>query len=178
MNSTGYDDGMRERCSIGVDVGHTNIRVARVEGGVPVEVRRERTDAPGGSDGVLEQVSRMVLEVDGDRSPVGVGIAGQCDKAQGVVRCGPNFFWPDVPFQALLSSRVQAPVVLRNDVVMATVGEWKHGAGKGVEEMACPAGPTAPPGRSSPSTSWRRSTTRAWRQSGRATSSRREAMAE
>ena len=128
---------MRERCSIGVDIGHTNIRVARVEGGVPVEVRKERTDVPGGSEGVLEQASRMVLEVDDDRSLVGVGIAGQCDNAQGVVRCGPNFFWPDVPFQALLSSRVQAPVVLRNDVMMATVGEWKHGVGKGVEDLAC-----------------------------------------
>ncbi len=126
------------RCSIGVDIGHTNIRAARVADGVPTEVRKERTDVPGGPESVLEQARRLIAELSGgDRLPVGVGIAGQCDSAQGVLRCGPGFWWPDMPFRDRLSAAVGAPVVLRNDVVMATVGEWKHGAGRGVDDLVC-----------------------------------------
>lgn len=129
---------MGKQRSIGIDIGHTNIRAARVENGVAVEVLRERTDVPGGPEGVLEQASRMVFALDrGSGGPVGVGIAGQCDSCLGVVRCGPNLFWPDVPFRDLLSTRVRAKVVLRNDVVMATFGEWRHGAGKDVDDLAC-----------------------------------------
>jgi glucokinase len=138
LNPPADADSMRERCSIGVDIGHTNMRVARVEDGAPVEVRKERTDVPGGVEGVLEQARMMIEELDeGRRSPVGVGIAGQCDNARGVLRYGPNFFWPDTPFQGMLSSAVGAPVVLRNDVVMATMGEWKYGAGRGAKDLAC-----------------------------------------
>ena len=129
---------MRERCSIGIDIGHTNLRAARVSNGVPEEVLRERTEVPGGPGAVLEQARRMVFALDpGSGCPIGVGIAGQCDNRRGVVRCGPNLFWPDVPFQDLLSDAAEAPVVLRNDVVMATVGEWRHGAGRGVDDLAC-----------------------------------------
>lgn len=135
LNLPGDDTSMR--CSIGVDIGHTNIRAARVEGGVPVDSMRERTDVPGGFRGVIEQAGRMISALGAPGTPVGVGIAGQCDNALGIVRCGPNLFWPDVPFRELLSERVRAPVVLRNDVVMATVGEWRHGAGRGVDELAC-----------------------------------------
>lgn len=138
MNVSGDGVSMRERCSIGIDIGHTNIRAARVEDGVPGKVLRERTDVPGGPDGVLEQAIQMVAELDeGDHLPVGVGIAGQCDNARGIVLCGPGFWWPDLPFRDRLSKAVGAPVVLRNDVEMATIGEWKHGAGQGVDDLAC-----------------------------------------
>jgi glucokinase len=68
---------------------------------------------------------------------VGVGIAGQCDLSAGVVRRGPNLFWPDVPFRDLLAERLGVPVVLRNDVVMATAGEWRQGAGRGASDLVC-----------------------------------------
>lgn len=129
---------MRERCSIGVDIGHTNLRAIRVEDGVPVKVFKERTDVPGGPEGVLGQARRLIAELDGgNRLPVGVGIAGQVDRSRGVLRCGPGFWWPDTPFQQLLSEAVGAPVIMRNDVVMATIGEWKHGAGRGVDDLVC-----------------------------------------
>ncbi|MDW5563137.1 MAG: ROK family protein [Methanomassiliicoccus sp.] len=129
---------MRERFSIGIDIGRSNVRAARVEGGRPTEILRERTDVPGGPQGVLDQVREMIMRLDlGMQAPVGVGIAGQVDTGRGLVRCGPNLFWPDIPFQNMLAEAVGAPVVLRNDVVMATVGEWKHGAGRGVDDLVC-----------------------------------------
>jgi len=87
---------------------------------------------------VLEQARTAVFDLsEGEDVPVGVGIAGQCDSERGVVRCGPNLFWPDIPFAELLSGQVDAPVVLRNDVVMAAFGEWTLGAGKGVSDLVC-----------------------------------------
>jgi glucokinase len=128
---------MVERCSIGIDVGHTNFRAARVVNGAPVKVLISPTDIPGGPAGVLEQARAAVAELGEDGVPIGVGIAGQCDTERGIVRCGPNLFWPDVPFGELLSEQTGCPVVLRNDVVMATFGEWSFGAGQGVNDLVC-----------------------------------------
>lgn len=127
--------------SIGADIGYTNTRVAKVAHGAAVEVLRFPTDVRGGPRGVLEQVTTAVrtLRENETSAPtgVGVGIAGQCDVGRGVVRCGPNLWWEDVPFEAMLSDATGLRVVMRNDVVMATVGEWKHGAGLDTRNMTC-----------------------------------------
>ncbi|MBI0583507.1 MAG: ROK family protein [Methanomassiliicoccus sp.] len=130
---------MPAKWTIGIDIGRTNLRAARVEGGVPVKVLRERTDVPGGPRGVVEQVRSAVDELsEGEQAGgLGVGIAGQCDILRGLVRYGPNLWWPDVPFGEMLSSATGLPAVLRNDVTMATFGEWRFGAGAGSTDMVC-----------------------------------------
>lgn len=129
---------MDGRWAVGIDIGRTNLRAGLVGGdGAVVRELRERTDVAGGPDGVAAQVVRAVRELAGGRTlvGVGVGIAGQCDVERGIVRYGPNLFWPDVPFRERLEAAVGLPVVLRNDVVMATVGEWRHGAGRGCGDL-------------------------------------------
>lgn len=122
---------------MGIDIGRTNLRAALVsaEGEVLASVK-ERTDVSGGPRAVEEQAAAAFERVGGrDACAVGVGIAGQCDVPRGVVLRGPNLFWPDVPFRERLADRLNVPVTLRNDVVMATVGEWRLGAGRGCQDM-------------------------------------------
>lgn len=129
---------MNGRLAIGIDIGHTNLRAGLVDQtGAVRDVIRERTDISGGPEGVLEQIVRSAERLRGKHevAGIGVGIAGQCDIARGVVRCGPNLFWPDVPLQQWLNEEMKLPVILRNDVVMATVGEWRYGAGRGCHEL-------------------------------------------
>lgn len=127
-----------ERLAVGIDIGRTNMRAALVssEGEVFASVK-ERTDASGGPGAVLEQVAGAFKRLvdDADVLAVGVGIAGQCDTARGVVLRGANLFWPNVPFRDRLSERIGLKVTMRNDVVMSTVGEHRHGAGRGVRDM-------------------------------------------
>jgi len=129
---------MEARRAIGIDIGHTNFRCGLVdENGTLLELIKEPTAVGGGPEGVAEQVFHAVRRLSAHHCPegVGVGIAGQCDPKRGVVRCGPNLFWPDVPFRDLLASQLDLPVVLRNDVVMATIGEWQHGSGRGCRHL-------------------------------------------
>jgi glucokinase len=130
---------MASDLSVGVDIGFTNIRAGVVnEDGALLGQWRGRTNVAGGAEGVLEQVKGAVAELAG-RHPeveaVGIGIAGQCDIIRGSVRCGPNLFWPDVPFQRMVAEATELRAIMRNDVVMATVGEWRHGAGRGVDDL-------------------------------------------
>ena len=126
--------------SIGADIGFSNTRVAKVANGAPIKVLRFPTDVKGGPGGVLEQISAGVRELRANEptppAGLGVGIAGQCDVRTGMVRCGPNLWWKDEPLERELSEATGLRTVLRNDVVMATVGEWRHGAGQGARNVA------------------------------------------
>ena len=69
---------------------------------------------------------------------MGVGVAGQIDKTNGVVRCSPNLpDWQEIPLRARLEEALNIPVTVNNDVRVITWGEWQHGAGKGVNDLVC-----------------------------------------
>lgn len=126
--------------AVGLDIGYTNIRGVLLGGDGRV-IRRSRTatDPARTPQRILAQASAMVRELASgeDLSGIGAGIAGQCDAAIGVVRRGPNLWWDDEPFRDRLSAMASRPVVLHNDVQMATLGEWRYGAGKGARDMVC-----------------------------------------
>ncbi len=125
------------RCAVGIDIGRTNLRaiLMSAKGEVLASIK-ERTDVSSGPAGVERQAAAAFERVGGrDACALGVGIAGQCDVRRGIVLHGPNLFWPDVPLRDRLAHRLGVPVTLRNDVVMATMGEWFHGAGRGHRDV-------------------------------------------
>ena len=68
---------------------------------------------------------------------IGVGIAGQIEKATGVILHAPNLRWKNVPLQQTLEMLLKLPTVVTNDVRAATWGEWVHGAGRGFDDLLC-----------------------------------------
>jgi glucokinase len=68
--------------------------------------------------------------------PVGIGVAGQVDR-DGTVLFGPNLHWHDVPLGPRLARGLGRPVAVLNDVQAATYGEWRFGAGRGVDDLVC-----------------------------------------
>lgn len=134
--------GTRNVWAIGVDLGATKVEVARVDGaGHALERLRRPTNVKEGPDAVRAEIIAAVRELQGTAgsSPagVGVGVAGQIDPENGVVRFAPNLGWRDVPLQAGLSQELGLPVVVTNDVRAATWGEWLHGSGKGCDDLIC-----------------------------------------
>ncbi|HAM49652.1 MAG TPA: ROK family protein [Nitrospiraceae bacterium] len=128
--------------SIGVDLGGTKVEMARVDGEGKIDQRMVLpTDVRGGPSTVKAQIIAAIRDIENktDSRPVGVGIgvAGQIDAQQGVVRFAPNLGWHDVSLQSDLSQAVALPVVITNDVRAATWGEWIHGAGKGSQDLVC-----------------------------------------
>lgn len=126
---------------LGLDIGATKVSAAVVadDGRILSHGGRALHDNEG-SDAVIDdliQVVRRSLRDDGPPIAVGVGVAGQVDPGTGVVLHAPNLRWRDVPLGSVLSSEFGCPVVVENDVRAATVGEWRHGAGRGARDLLC-----------------------------------------
>lgn len=126
--------------TLGIDLGGTKILVALVdEGGRVVASRRCPTRAERGFDGVVEGIVGCVEELHADAGTlaraVGIGVAGQVAPGSGTVRFAPNLGWRDAPLGTVLEERLGMPAVVLNDVRAAAWGEWRHGAGKGVEDL-------------------------------------------
>jgi len=129
--------------ALGVDLGGTNARAAIVDAdtgeivAAHKEPLRERSPAQ-----VVEVVRDAIAEatraagVDAAAcGPVGVGVAGQCLGATGVVLNAPNLGWRDVPFGALLGAAIGAPIRIANDLSVAAWGEKRFGAAKGIDDV-------------------------------------------
>jgi glucokinase len=123
-----------------VDLGGTKIHAAVVSPeGVVISEHRLPTDVEGGPTKVVDDVVRAIRdELDADLSvinAVGVGLAGQIDTQTGVVRSSPNLKWTDFPFGERFQQALGFPVMVENDVTTAAWGEWRHGAGRGMDDL-------------------------------------------
>jgi glucokinase len=131
-----------KKWSIGMDLGGTKIKAARIdESGTIQNEIEEKTDVSGGVEAVQHQIEKLAgtLTDDASTNPLslGIGVAGQIDKKTGAVTYAPNLDWHDVPLDAALEKRLDIPVTVLNDVRAAAWGEWLHGAGKGCRDMIC-----------------------------------------
>lgn len=133
----------QESWAIGVDLGGTKVEVAAVDAdGNILQRLKQPTRAETGPENIMAAIADMVRQVQG-RGPktppagVGVGVAGQVDAATGVVRFAPNLQWREVPCRERLQTDLKLPVVVTNDVRAAAWGEWRHGAGRGAQDLIC-----------------------------------------
>jgi glucokinase len=130
--------------ALGVDLGGTNARAAvvDVDTGEIVAAHKEplRDRAPAK---VVETIAHALAQAAGAASldvrsarSIGVGVAGQCLGASGVVLNAPNLGWRDVSFGDLLRAAVGVPVRIANDLSVAAWGEKRFGAAQGIDDVA------------------------------------------
>ncbi|MCI4352908.1 MAG: ROK family protein [Thermoplasmata archaeon] len=133
--------GLRPSRILGVDVGATKLSAAVVDADGRVLSHGGRTlHRNEGPDGVIRDLLQVIRKALGDGPPpegIGVGVAGQVEAVTGTVRHAPNLRWTNFPLGTRLSSEFGCPVFVANDVRAATVGEWRHGAGKGTTNLLC-----------------------------------------
>lgn len=128
--------------SVGIDIGGSKIDVAHVDRAGNVH---ERTVFPtplsAPPQKIIEEIAQVVksLTQKAGKSPkgVGIGVAGQITLDTGFVQFAPNLIWRDVPLKKILESMIDFPIFVMNDVRAATWGEWRHGAGRGANDLIC-----------------------------------------
>ena len=133
--------GNSEVVTLGVDLGGTKVETALVDAaGRIVASRRQPTNPEKGPDAVIADIVACVEACLGEAGKkaqgLGVGVAGQLDRT-GTLHFSPNLGWRNVPLKVKLEDTLGMPVVINNDVRAATWGEWRHGAGQGVDDMVC-----------------------------------------
>ena len=133
---------------IGCDLGGTNLRagIVDLESGQVSHLLSTPTLAREGHNAVMARMANLIEDViaaggfsKSEVGGIGIGVPGVLDLERGLTLFLPNLSgtWPKVPLRDTISDATGLPVALINDVRSITFGEWKFGAGQGVETMAC-----------------------------------------
>jgi glucokinase len=127
------------------DFGGTKLSAAVVETAVlahpqPQWHTHQRRFSPPGATAQTDIATMIAMgwELLGGDRPLAVGISfgGPVDYTSGVVRLSHHVpGWENVPLQARFEEAFQAPVRVDNDANVAALGEWRFGAGRGVDDM-------------------------------------------
>ncbi len=123
-------------CIIGVDLGGTRIRAARLDTDLNIAERVETlTLADEGLEPTLERIKGQIRQVmDTSDNVIGIGISapGPLNPQTGVIVAPPNLpGWHDVPLGRVLTDEFNVPVYVGNDANVAVLAEVSRGAAKG-----------------------------------------------
>jgi glucokinase len=119
--------------AIGVDIGGSGVRAARVREGATNGPIVKCGVADRSVASVLSAVEEVVAELGGG-ADVGVGVGVPGFVRDGTVLRSPNFpEWRDVPFRRLLSDRLRLDgrVEVANDANVAALGAWAARGSRG-----------------------------------------------
>ncbi|MEJ8737561.1 ROK family protein [Erysipelotrichaceae bacterium HCN-30851] len=120
---------------IGVDLGGTNVRVAKVdENGNILQLVKQPTEVDKGREYVVEKIISMIESIEGyeDCAGIGMGVPGPVDTKNKVMILSTNLpGFKGFEFAKIISDHFKKPTFLDNDVNVAGMGEALLGAGKG-----------------------------------------------
>jgi glucokinase len=124
---------------IGVDLGGTHLRVARIgRDGAIEQSQRVMTERDGGPEAVVAQIASLAAAVGGSGvGAIGIGVPGTYDGRTGRVLNIPALAgWRDFPLAERVTAATSLACVLENDAKAAALGEWTAGAGRGCDNLA------------------------------------------
>ena len=120
---------------IGIDLGGTNVRVAKVaEDGTVIAQVKGPSYGTEGPEKVMGNLKEMVREIPGwnECAGIGVGVPGPVDTTAGTMVLSTNLVgFAGYPFAAELKKEFGMPAFLDNDANVAGLAEAMVGAGKG-----------------------------------------------
>lgn len=121
--------------AIGIDIGGTHLRAARVGADGSIQARSRAASSPD-PQAVLRSIESLAAEVD-DQSvrAIGIGVPGRVDFAARKILSGGYVDLSRVPLAAHLEHSFQRPVVIDNDASMALVAEAAIGAARAERDI-------------------------------------------
>jgi glucokinase len=123
---------------IGIDLGGTHVRGARIDARGRVLAAERLSTAKDGPVAVTGQIEALIAELrEPDTAAIGVGVPGAIDAASGRVLNIPALAgWAGFPLVERLLVASCLPCTLENDAKVAALGEWRAGAGQGCANLA------------------------------------------
>ena len=113
---------------IGMDIGGTKVEAIALDDAGAITAHTRTATVPG-TEGIIDTAEAIVAELarQTGREPhefdsIGIGIPGQIDRANGLVRHAYNIGIESLPLTSLLQKRVGIPVTVDNDVTAAAIG--------------------------------------------------------
>ena len=132
---------MKEKYSIGVDLGGTKIKVGIVNrSGRIIQKVSVDTFAEQGPDKVVSQIKKginsLLLTNKKQIQGIGIGSPGTVSTKKGTVENPPNLpGWKKVHLGRIITKEFSLPTFVENDANAAAIGELIYGAGKGLKSF-------------------------------------------
>jgi len=129
---------MNDKRTLAIDIGGTKFSIAVFEGARMVRRESRRTDAEGGRDWMLDQISMLARqwqrEAPFDRCGIGFG-GPVIFKEQRVALSTHVGGWRDFRFTAWVGDLLGVPAIMDNDANVGALGEARFGAGQGFSPL-------------------------------------------
>ena len=124
-------------CSIGIDLGGTNMRGGRVAEKKLQSIFSQKVNAQGSVNEVLQELYLFTDKImNADVKSIGIGVPGLVDIDNGVVYDVLNIpSWKKVHLQQLMEERYKVPVAVNNDANCFALGEYYFGKHEQVKNM-------------------------------------------
>lgn len=131
-----------EKMIVGVDLGGSKIKTILSDSDGNIKQRDLRdTFAYEGPDAVIKRIIESIKQVASGAeiskmAGIGIGAAGACDVATGVITLSPNLpGWHNIPLKGILQREFDLPVYLENDATAAALGEHRFGGAVGIANL-------------------------------------------
>lgn len=122
---------------LAIDLGGTNIRIARVEKGQCTDYRSEACPAHEEASVVVDRLARLIAELLDKRvTGIGIGVPSIVDARAGIVYDVANIAsWREIHLKEALEARFGIPVAVENDCNCFALGECFFGEGQSYSDM-------------------------------------------
>jgi glucokinase len=117
---------------IGIDLGATQMRAARIEENEIVFLSTEKTPTNDSYDQVLNKLIELITSVFSIKTvAIGIGVPSVVDVEHGIIYDVINIpSWKEVPLKSILEGHFSVPVFINNDANCFALGEKHFGIGK------------------------------------------------
>lgn len=122
---------------LAIDLGGTNIRIARVENGQCLDYRSVPCPAHEEAAVVIGRLSQLITELLDERvTGIGIGVPSIVDARAGIVYDVANIAsWKEVRLKEILEEQFHLPVAVENDCNCFALGECLFGEGRPYSDM-------------------------------------------
>lgn len=117
--------------NIGIDMGGTHTAVGLVQNLELIDLIEFGTNMSEGASCYVEELAiniENLMEKNGivweDIFSIGMGVPGSANKENGMIEYANNLGFSNVPFERMISKRLNKPVILDNDANLAAYGEY------------------------------------------------------
>lgn len=124
---------------LGIDIGGTTSKLGLVQEGRVIARARIHTtghaDDRAFADALASEARQLATAQGATITAIGIG-APNANQLTGIIEMAPNLPWKhDVPLARMMSDRLGVPATLGNDANAAALGEWRYGAGQGIDDL-------------------------------------------
>lgn len=128
---------LEDRSLIGIDLGATNVSVARIYQDEIEQIETEEIIDSNDPSDLVAQIERLIRDVDRDDvESIGMGVPSVVDVEEGIVYNVQNIpAWNMVPVKSIFEDKFSKPVYVNNDANCFVMGEKFFGKGRGYHSI-------------------------------------------